>query len=330
MTSSRQIRFPRELPRRRWTAGVPGLLVLLAGSRLLASGASAAPEAAPPVPFHFAFSASVVIGLNEADAIAAMDVWAHAVITTRGIDAQPVPRFYPNLPALLLAFRRGEIDAVSLTTPEYLELAKTEATDHLLNASFAGKIGEEYLLLVGRQSPFTRLADLRQRTLLIFANPRMALAEPWLDTILLRDHFVLATRFFGSVHRPDRLVKTVLPVFFGQADACLVTRRGYESMCELNPQLAAQLRVLVASPALVPGLLCFRRSYTPPFKARLVSALVELDQAPGGRQLLTLFQCDQILPGTEAALDPARALLAERERRLQAVAAPDNAGHSSP
>jgi hypothetical protein len=58
-------------------------------------------------------------------------------------------------------------------------------------------------------------------------------------------------------------------------------------------------------------MLCFRDAYQPAFRANLITALTELDRAPAGRQMLTIFQCDRIQSGSSADLLTARELLDE-------------------
>ena len=56
-------------------------------------------------------------------------------------------------------------------------------------------------------------------------------------------------------------------------DACVVARTGFETMCEINPQIGKQLKVIASSPEVVPAVFCFRADYSPPFKEDLLAGL---------------------------------------------------------
>ena len=60
----------------------------------------------------------------------------------------------------------------------------------------------------------------------------------WLSTILEEGHCGSSDQFFGSVTTDTKVSRVVLPVFLGQADACLTSKAGFDTMCELNPQVA--------------------------------------------------------------------------------------------
>jgi ABC-type phosphate/phosphonate transport system substrate-binding protein len=106
----------------------------------------------------------------------------------------------------------------------------------------------------------------------------------------------------------------VLPVFFRQADACVVTRRGFKTMSELNPQVSQRLKVLAASPGLVPTGFGFRPDYTDPLKNTIVAELARIKDSPAGAQVLTLFQSGSLEAHPLSCLDSAFELLATHQR----------------
>src|SRR6185369_7062487 len=96
---------------------------------------------------------------------------------------------------------------------------------------------EEYLLLVHQDSNFGNLASLRGRDLLYYDNPVMCLSFPWLETVLASEGIPSATNFFHAEVPKLKVSSAALPVFFRTADACLVNRRAFETLVELNPQV---------------------------------------------------------------------------------------------
>ena len=126
------------------------------------------------------------------------------------------------------------------------------------------KLLERGLILARRDSGLTRLADLRNRTLITCTGQQMGLAQPWLACQLADEGLPPSDPFFRSVQIQPRISSAMLSVFFGKADACLVALSGFETMAEMNPQLADQLVVLATSPEVVSFVTCIRyNAYSP-------------------------------------------------------------------
>lgn len=90
----------------------------------------------------------------------------------------------------------------------------------------------------------------------------------------------------------------VLPVYFGQSDLCLVTKKGFDTTVELNPQVGRRLTVIAHSPILISEVTCFQRTFTGSYRNETVSAYLEAHLHPEGQQTLTLFQVEQVVPVT--------------------------------
>lgn len=146
--------------------------------------------------------------------------------------------------------RKGQVDAVALSINEYRAIAEfLDSSQIITSAGVAGQ--DQYVILAHRNSGIRQLGDLKGRRLSMYRNPKMYVASVWLYTILEEGHYSPAEQFFACMASDVKLARVVLPVFFGQADACLTTRLGFETMCELNPQVARDLKEVVSSPLMV-------------------------------------------------------------------------------
>jgi phosphonate transport system substrate-binding protein len=118
--------------------------------------------------------------------------------------------------------------------------------------------------------------------------------------------------------RIDSPSRTVLPVFFRQADASVVTSDVFEISCELNPQLKKDLQVLAISPEVVPAGFFFRTGYASDARDKLEAAMLSLHETPAGQQVLTMFQGDGMVKQPISCLESSRQLWEEsgRSRRL--------------
>ena len=263
--------------------------------------------------FRFGFSSSTFLDVNENDAKAAVKVWARMLFKERGLPVEPDPTILNGPTAIAQALRAKQVDAIAIPVDEYSKLLE-ELDPRLFIAGLnEGQITEEYVLLVHQDSAIQRVEDLRGRSVGCWQNSRMSLGLVWLDTVLVQGGFPRA-REFCRVKQINKLSQAVLPVFFRQADACVVTRRGFKNMGELNPQVGQRLKVLATSPALVPSGFCFRRGYDDPLRETIVAELGKIKSSPDGTQVLTLFQSGSLEAHPVACLDSALALLATHAR----------------
>ena len=108
-------------------------------------------------------------------------------------------------------------------------------------------------------------------------------------------HLPRSQSFFRSVKLVENASKAALPVFFHQADACLMPHWSYDTMVELNPQIKEQTTIMAQSPLLARGGL-FMVKGLPPEKRELIPATPKVWQSARARQLMTLFHSEQIIP----------------------------------
>jgi phosphonate transport system substrate-binding protein len=260
--------------------------------------------------FRIGFSSSMFTEVNENDARASIKVWGQTIAKKHGVPINPDPMIIKDTPALLQALRDKEVDAVGITIIEYAAVSQEIQFAPIFLTRTGGQTREQYLLLVHQESQIDRLPDLRGKNLTFYQNARTCLAQPWLDTMLVQNAGKPAAGFVGKITQARQLSKAVLPVFFRQSDACMVTRAGFETMCELNPQIGRQLKIVARSPEVVPVLLCFRADYSSVFKEDVFASLRELHTSVPGQQVLTVFECEKIEEQPATCLESALELLA--------------------
>lgn len=288
------------------------------GSTPATPGATAIP-ASPEVarkPFSFAFSQRMFSDVNENDAQASVRAWALALSKERSIHLEAKPIIIPGATQLNAALREGTVDGAAILTTEFLDLDHSRVDPELFISIIDGRIDEEYLLLVRGPSAYRTAVDLKGRELGLHANPRTSLAPAWLARLLEGLGAPPPERHFSRVISAPRIAKVLLPVFFGQRDACVVTRKGFETMCDMNPQVRTQLRILATSPPVVPAIGLFRAGLPPEQRAEMIRAMRNLEDSASGRQVLTLFQTTGLIETNDAALTSARELLGLSGREI--------------
>ncbi|QOY89607.1 phosphate/phosphite/phosphonate ABC transporter substrate-binding protein [Paludibaculum fermentans] len=272
------------------------------------------------VPVRLALSESVVGDVNLNDARAAMKVWISLI--TKELNVLIDPKLFSTTQEIYDRMHHGDLDAVALNILEYRQIADLLDSTQIVAAG--GPAGlEQYLILVKKGGGFRQLSDLKGKRFCTLKSPRMCLAADWLATMLEEGHRGPADQFFSSMSVDAKFSRVVLPVFFGQSDACLTSKRGFETMCELNPQVARDLRVIASSPQMVLSFYIFRKNYQGLNRQKVIKAISGLRNTTAGQQLATLFQFDELTLRDAGCLTSALAILdaADRVRAQRGSAA---------
>jgi len=284
---------------------------------MLFAFAAETPEESSKNLFRFGLTARMFQGINENDGRAAMKVYMETVLEERGLLLESLETF-DDVRDVGNALRSGQLHAASVTAEEYLKISGDVVSVHLFDEPDRSDPGEEYLLLIHRSSPVTKLSGLKGGLLMEFDNLRNGLARMWLDVRVLEQGLPRTENLFEKVTLESKLSKVVLPVFFGNAQACLVTRRGFETMVELNPQVGKNLRVLDSSPAFVATVTCFGAKANLADRTAIVQGIQRLHEQPRGRQLLTVFQGgDRLAEYPASFLDRVKRLKSRHDELLK-------------
>ncbi len=250
---------------------------------------------------------------------AAIKAWAAELRRNRGIFGPTETFLFHDLEAIVRAVQGKEADLLILLTSEYIELKDRIGLEPRFAPHRAGKVTDEVLLLVHRQSGIRTLAGLRGKDLLILNDARGSLGRNWLETHVMSLGVLELDDFFGAVENTTRYSRTVLPIFFRQADVCLVPRVGFNTMTELNPQLGKDLQVLDASPSALPSVLCIRPDFRVDLKEALIDALSTLHEEPRGQQILMMFKVDGLVPFQVEFLGAAQQILTDHAVQKEAL-----------
>ena len=303
------------------------LLLALVPARLVGEENTNAVE--PRTEIRFVFAKSMFTGVNENDAQAAMKVYAQTIGDQNGIYVSSAPLLVDgtNEIAQAIGVKRGDLFA--LTAMEFLALEPLGLEGPPLMSRIRKQATEEYVLLSRADGPLRQATDLKGRSLLVCSDVRSGLAPLWLE-VLCREHGLgPATAALDRITYSPKPTQVVLPVFFGKADAGLVTRNSWEVMCELNPQLAKQLRIVAVSPPLVPALTVFLRGTPMALKQQVFRAVELSSTKPSYQQMMALFKCDDVCSQPVSILDSTRVLVARYEQLCNQAAPVTAAGQTA-
>jgi len=286
-------------------------LALMLGAGPWLPGALSAAGTGAPV--RMAFSESLVSDVNLNDARAALQVLIQRIAQHANLTVELDPKVFETTEEILARVRKGLLDAVALNVIEFRQGADVLDSSQIVSEAGAAAT-EQYIIVVKRDGGIRRLGDLEGRRLYMLKTPKMCLAPAWLSIILDEGRCGPAEQFFASVTADSKSSRVVLPVFFGQAEACLTSKRGFDTMCELNPQVARDLQPLAASPPMVINFYVFRKTFQGAYRDKLLAAIGIVCQGAAGQQLSALFQFNALMVRDASCLASALSVVERAER----------------
>jgi ABC-type phosphate/phosphonate transport system substrate-binding protein len=275
-------------------------------------------SAAPPVKatLHVGFGPTSFTGVNETDAKAAFKVFTQTVGRRRGYELEVVAHTFADEESLAAAVTNRSLHLAIMTGWSYLERGLERYIEPCFLPADSGHGPREYLLLARTDSAIREVNDLRGKRVLLLVNTNCEMSRHWYRTLLLEHRMDPASELAGGASAEEKPAGALLPVFFGKADACVVSRPIFDNMCELNPQVAKRLRILAVSEPLTDSItfLSYGPWDSPRQRPDMMESLRDLHTTPEGQQILTLFRINRMAPFEPAFLDGIRALRAKYDR----------------
>ncbi len=256
--------------------------------------------------------------INLKDAQVAMEVWVNELSKVARISAKSSKTIvFSELPDLINAVRNKQVDLVGIPSLHFLQIKDKIPLEPALAYSINDHVGTEYVLIVPKDKEYHGLSGLKNKKILIHKHDDAGLIPVlWLNSLLRQQGLPPADRFCASIKKVDLPSQAVLPVFFQQADCCVVSSDGFEIVKELNPQLGEKLVIVDRSPFLLVGLLAYRRDLPANLKKEIKEVAVNLASYPRGKQILTLFKIGAFRPFQSSDFDPLLELIKDNKPLL--------------
>jgi phosphonate transport system substrate-binding protein len=202
---------------------------------------------------------------------------------------------FKDLDDVKRALKANEVDIIICIPEEFIKLRESVPLKPVLSSDYGKHFYDDLILLVRNDSGISQLEQLRRKNLRIESGQKGTLPMKWLDSLLMAKLSTSAQKLFANVTLSPKASQVVLPLFFGQTDASLVSRASFETMVELNPQLGRTLRILEKSPRFATGIIAVRRDVSDPQRDVMVAAFRDIHTDPKGRQILTLFRINRLV-----------------------------------
>lgn len=299
-----------------------GIAIFFTGLACLAGSMSAAAEetvAGSDRSMVIGYSSTVFFSVDPRDAVGLTKVWLQTV--DRAVK-NPVPSnvvFFRNIEELEKALKEKRVDIAVMIAQEFVLLRDHLPLAAVLSADYGKHFYDELLLLVRNDSGITRVEQLRGKSIRIESGQKGSLPVLWLDSYLMKRVASGSRGFFSTIGEYPKASQVVMPLFFGQTDACLSSRDSLEIMDEMNPQVGRSLRILETSPGFVTGVIAVRRDIRNPRRDAMLKAMREIHNDPKGRQLLTLFRINRLVDFKAEHLLSIDRVLKEYRERVETV-----------
>ncbi len=294
----------------RWPLAVCLGLVLLAKAVPADPGETNAAPAEREL--RVAFSAQIFREMSPADGLAAAKVWLQSLTKNGPISEHPRVFLIDGFPELEKAMRDHAFDVVVLLSMDYLKLEPSGDLIPWFTYRRGSTNWEEQVLITRKDGP-AALAQLRGKRLTVYGGEQAEIGKLWLDTQLLQQDQPPLTDFFSSITVNSKPIKVVLPVFFGQADACVINRDAFEVMGELNPQVREKLAVRAVSQPMLAVALCGHRRSDPEVLSRLHLAFATAQDDPQIRQVFANYGIRRFDPIDIHSFDNLRRLIRQHD-----------------
>jgi ABC-type phosphate/phosphonate transport system substrate-binding protein len=277
----------------RYCAPVVKIFVALSACLVLAGFAAAQQAPSAKEQLRLGFSTNLFIGVDKRDVQVALDMWVKELGRSLSISQEPVAVVFSDLNETVESVRKQEVDFVAMSFLDYLKIRPKVDLEPILVGTKSGQVGEKYALVIHRSAPWTEVKQLRNKKLLVQeSNGSSAISLLWLDNVLYQQRLPESARFFQPLRMVDKPSQAVLPIFFQQADVCLLPRWAYDTMVELNPQVGSETKILVTSPILPKGALFMRKGVSAR-KQAIVEDSIRMVETEKSKQLLTLFNSER-------------------------------------
>ena len=264
--------------------------------------------------FRTGFLQSTFSNVDIRDAKAVLEVNSHEIARIMGLDTAHKVVIYPDAAAMSSAVRNGELELVALPSIEFMRIRKISSLVPAFVNSESNGLGVKYVLITRKESGIQSISDLKKKSLLMLPSVTYGPVHLWLEVLLLKTGKLRRDDFFSQVKESPKSSSAIMSVFFGQADAAIVTLKGFETSRQLNPQIGMKLAVIGESPHLVNEVICLTTTTPENFRNSLVSAMTRFGTSKTGQQLYAIFQTSGITPFKAAYLDELENLVNEQIR----------------
>jgi len=218
---------------------------------------------------------------------------------------------YNNVAEMVNAMQKKEINAFFGSAIEYLDLEPYLLDTHLSSAYFGNNLTSKVLLLVGKDSNYHKLEDLKGKKIALkkwYAGVG-DISTYYLDTKLMEKQLPVIEHYFSKVLETNTANRAVVDLFFNKVDAALVTEYQFNIATSLNPQLKKGIKILKASEPYLMLLVALAKDTPSELIQPIQTSFLETANNAKGRAVLRLMKIERLGKVEVGMLDNVRELM---------------------
>ncbi len=246
-------------------------------------------------PYRFIFSVNLFQNISTEDVLASSKILANQIAKKRNIKGE-VDIIVYNTEKELIEATKTEFDFILISPVDLLTLKKYGNIKPTLVNMTQGLYGNIYYLITNKTDNINSLKDLSKENIKLLARSNGQVPFLWLDKLLRDYKLPPKEKFFRTISFDHKPTNVLLPVFFNKITSAIITKTSYELLCELNPQISKQIKILEVSDPLLFGVICFDpRNKNTEREKLLLDILLSLQNDKNGKQLFELFNVDKLI-----------------------------------
>jgi phosphonate transport system substrate-binding protein len=270
------------------------------------------PETENNEAYGVAFLRTMFINVDYNDAKASIKVYVDNLQKEllSGFSMRPV--YFEDTNDLLKNYSKENLAVITLSSIDYLAYKSKLSLCPMLVSSGKSDPLETYLILVRKDENITNIETLSDKRIGMLQRENDPIPVMWLNVLLGNSKIKSKEKSFGKMIIDNSESQLILSLFFGQLDACLVSKTAFETMSEINPQINNRLIIFKYSPGYLKAVSSFTNNFKKSkYSDSLLRHLTSLDTYPAGRQLFTLTKTAKIILFKDEYLDNVRILVAD-------------------
>ncbi|HMN24109.1 MAG TPA: PhnD/SsuA/transferrin family substrate-binding protein [Ignavibacteriaceae bacterium] len=247
-------------------------------------------------PFRFIFSVNLFHNQKLEDAKASTTILMNKIKKDKNIK-EDFEIIVCNTEKEILDEIKTDFDFLLVTAVEMAAIKKSGRAKPLLINETQNSYGFIYYLITNKGDNYNKISELSKGNISILARSPNQVPSLWLDKILRDNKLPKKESYFNDITYDYKATNIVLSVFFKKIAASIVSKASYDLLCELNPRISKQIKVIEISDPLLFGVIFFDTRNKDKEREKLVyDTLLSLDKDAYGRQLLDMFNVDRIVP----------------------------------
>lgn len=233
--------------------------------------------------------------LNKSEKLIALQMWSDDYASSHNSTAEIFG--IDSFTQLMKEMELHKVDFVLLNTGMFLEQyekLKPYMASEIYAIQRTEDLYEDYIIIVKNSSSLKTLADLNHKRF-SFTGEHV-LFNHYLEYLTFHANGQKPNKFFKLIRESPTASQSVLDVFFGSSDACLVPRHIYNMAAALNPGILRELTIIHSSgPIFIPAVLLSLNHTPEATRQEFGQFLTETHNSVRGRQIFDLFKIMRII-----------------------------------